>query len=92
MILIILALIDIHTLFVLTFHEFLSTTYILSGATMAISKGLVFFIPSRDLFSLIDIIIGTVMLILLITTMNSILFWLIFMYLLYKIVMSFVFA
>lgn len=92
MILIILALVDIHTLFVLLFHNYLSTIYVLSGSTLAIMKGLTFFIPSRDLFSLIDIIVGVLMLILLLGEMWGIFFWPILIYLLYKIILSFMHA
>ena len=92
MILIVLALIDIHTLFVLLFHDYLSLIYVLSGSTLAIMKGLTFFIPSRDFFSLLDIIVGVLMLILVFGSMWSIIFWPILIYLLYKIILSFMHA
>ncbi len=91
MIIIALALIDIHTLFVLLLADTLPFIWVLSGSTMAILKGLFFYIPTRDFFSLLDIIVGLTMLFLLITTLHVVIFWMIFIYLIYKIIMSFIF-
>ncbi|MFW6285949.1 MAG: hypothetical protein ACOC16_02150 [Nanoarchaeota archaeon] len=89
MLIILFALVDIHTLFVLIFHEYLSNLYVFSGASFAILKGLLFFLPSRDLFSLLDIICGFFMLFLLITNLPNFICWTIIVYLVYKIIMSF---
>ena len=86
----ILALVDIHTLFVLIFHNSLPFTYVLAGATFPIMKGLVFFLPNKDVFSFIDIVIGFIMLILLFGSLWSFVWWIIFFYLVYKILFSFV--
>lgn len=89
MIVLILALIDIHTLFILVFHNYLTPIYIFSGSSFAILKGVIFYLPSRDLFSLIDIILGVLMLFLLIGELFNFIWWIIFLYLTYKIVLSF---
>lgn len=88
MMLLLLTLVDIHTLFVLIFHDFLSPTYVLAGSTFAMTKGIIFYLGSRDLFSMIDIIIGVLMLFLLIGNLFSFISWMIGIYLVYKIVMS----
>lgn len=84
--LLLLTLVDIHTLFVLIFHNHLSTLYVFSGASFAILKGLIFYIPYRDKFSLGDIIIGFLMLFLLITELFNFLWWIIAIFLGYKII------
>lgn len=84
-----LALIDVHTLIVLLFSDFMSPLYIFSGSTFALFKGLIFYLPNRDLFSLLDIITGFVMLFLLIGALWGIVWWTLFIYLIYKIIMSF---
>lgn len=89
MIILILALVDIHTLFVLIMHNYLPAIYVFSGSSFAILKGLIFYLPSRDLFSLLDIIIGVLMLFLLIGELFNIIWWVIAIYLIYKIIMSF---
>jgi len=89
MLIIALALIDIHTLGVLLFHENLSFIWVLSGSTLAIMKGLLFYLPSRDIFSLLDMICGLLMLFLLLGGLWAIIWWAIFFYLSYKIFMSF---
>lgn len=89
MIIKVLALVDIHTLLVLLFSDYMSTTYILAGATFPIIKGIIFFLPSSDLFSLVDIIIGIIMFFLLIGPLWGFLWWIIFAYLIYKIILSF---
>jgi hypothetical protein len=89
MIIIILALIDIHTLFVLLFHNHLPAIYVFSGSSFAILKGLTFYLPFRDMFSLIDIIIGTLMLFLLLGELWNFIWWFILLYLIYKIISSF---
>ncbi len=86
MIFLLLTLIDIHTLFVLFFHEYLSFIYVLSGSTLAISKGLIFFITGKDLFSILDIISGLIMLFLLIGNLWTPIFWIIAAYFSYKII------
>lgn len=92
MIILLLVLVDIHTLFVLLFYNFLPFHYVLAGSTFPIMKGLFFFLPNRDLFSLIDIIIGLIMFFLLIGDLFSWVWWSIFIYLVYKIVLSIVAA
>ncbi len=89
MILWILALIDIHTLIVLMFNEYMSPLYIFSGSSFAILKGIIFYLPNRDFFSLLDIIVGVLMLFLLIGSLWNLIWWTIFLYLIYKIVLSF---
>ncbi len=90
MIIILLALVDIHTLLVLLFHEYMGTVWVLSGSTIAIMKGLMFYIPGRDLFSLLDIITGCIMLSLLVFGgLWNFLWWSIFIYLSVKIMLSF---
>jgi len=85
----VLALVDIHTLIVLLFNDFMSPLYIFSGSSFAILKGIIFYLPNRDLFSLIDIIVGFFMLFLLIGSLWNLIWWFIFLYLMYKIIMSF---
>lgn len=89
MLIILFALVDVHTLFVLLFADYLSTVYVLSGSTLAIIKGMFFYIPFRNLFSLLDIIVGLIMLFLLLGNLWSIFWWPIFLFLVYKIVLSF---
>lgn len=89
MIVLILALIDVHTLFVLLFHNSLPALYVFSGSSFAILKGLIFYLPSRDVFSLIDIIVGFLMFFLLLGELWSFVWWMIFLYLTYKIIGSF---
>ena len=81
-------LIDIHTLFVLIFFEYLPPMYVLAGSTFAIIKGIFFFLPTRNSFSAIDIIIGIIMLFLLAGPLWDFLFWSIFTFLSYMIVLS----
>lgn len=88
MILWILMLIDVHTLFVLIFHEFLSLPYVFTGGSLLILKGLIFYLMGRDLLSLLDIIVGFIMLFLMFTTLWSFLWAILFFYLGYKIVIS----
>lgn len=85
----VLALIDVHTLIVLLFSDFMSPLYIFSGSTFALFKGLIFYLPNRDLFSLLDIVTGFLMLFLLIGHLYGIIWWSLFSYLMYKIIMSF---
>lgn len=85
-ILLLLTLVDIHTLFVLIFHDYLSGLYIFSGASFAILKGIIFYVPFRDKFSLADIIVGFLMLLLLITELFTFLWWMIALFLIYKII------
>lgn len=89
MILKLLALIDIHTLFVLVFYQYLPFMYVLAGSTFMLAKGLLFYVPGKDLFSLIDIIVGCIMLFLLVGNLYFLIWWAIFFYLVYKIAMSF---
>ena len=88
MLIYVLALIDIHTLFVLLFHSNLNYGYIFTGFSIAFVKGLIFFSIGRDLFSLIDIIISLLMLLLLFNIMPLIIKIIIALYLSYKIIMS----
>ncbi|MFP4402582.1 MAG: hypothetical protein ACLFPL_05125 [Candidatus Nanoarchaeia archaeon] len=88
MLIYLLVLIDIHTLFVLLSHSVLPISYVLSGFTLAFVKGLVFYLIGQDLFSLIDMIVAVLMLLLLFNIMPIILYILISLYLLYKIIMS----
>lgn len=90
-ILYILALIDIHTLFVWVFYPLLPSHYVFTGATFSIVKGLIFMIPSKNLFSLLDIIVGLLVMLLFFTDMFLIVWWLVFLFLTYKIAMSFIF-
>lgn len=83
-----LALVDIHTLFVLLFHSSLNYAYIFTGFSIAFIKGLIFFSISKDLFSLIDIIISILMLLLIFSLMPMLVKALIALYLIYKIIMS----
>lgn len=91
MLLLLLTLIDVHTLFILLFHEYLNGWYIFSGTVFAMLKGLVFYAISRDLFSLFDIITGILILFLLFGGLWSIFFWPVFFFLTYKVVMGLVF-
>jgi len=88
LILLILTLVDIHTLFVLIFHNYLPLLYVLGGSTFAIIKGMIFYIPFKNTFSLIDIIIGITMLFLLIGELFSFIYLSIFIFLSYMILMS----
>ena len=88
MLLYLLVLIDVHTLLVLLFSNSLSLAYIFTGFSLAFVKGLIFFLMGRDLFSLIDMIIAVLMLLLLLSIMPLILKIIIALYLLYKIVFS----
>lgn len=85
-ILLILTLVDIHTLFVLIFHNHLPALYVFSGSSFALLKGLVFYIPFRDKFSLGDVIVGVLMLFLLFTNLFPIIWWMIAIFLIYKII------
>ncbi len=85
----ILALIDLHTLFVLMFHDYLPLMYIVAGATFPFTKGLIFYLSSKDLFSFIDMLVGLIMLFLLVGSIWGFLWWIIFIYLVYKIILSF---
>ena len=85
----ILALVDLHTLFVLIFYNYLPFSYVLAGSTFMLTKGLLFSIPDRDVFSFIDILVGCIMFFLVIGSLYSIVWWAIFFYLIYKITMSF---
>lgn len=85
-ILLILTLVDIHTLFVLIFHNYLSNLYVFSGSSFALLKGLIFYIPFRDKFSLGDVIVGFLMLFLLFTELFTFLWWIIALFLIYKII------
>ncbi|MCA9486975.1 hypothetical protein H6501_02675 [Candidatus Woesearchaeota archaeon] len=89
MIILLLTLIDVHTLFILIFHSYLPSLYVFSGATFAFLKGLVFYLPTRDLFSFLDMFISLFVLFLLIGNLWWPIFFLILFYLLYKIVLSF---
>lgn len=89
MMLLILTLVDVHTLFVLIFHNHLSPLYVFSGSSFAILKGLIFYVPYRDKFSFADIVVGVFMLFLLITELPSFLWWIISLFLIYKIVAGF---
>ena len=89
MLVLLIALVDVHTLFVLFFHDYLSLLYVFSGASLAILKGIIFFLPGRDLFSLLDIIVCFFMLFLLFTNLWGMIYWPIAFYLIYKIIMSF---
>ena len=91
MIIILFALIDIHTLFVLLFHSHLPAIYVFSGSSFAILKGLIFFIPTRDIFSLLDILVGCIMLFLLVAKLATFVNVIVGLFLLYKIVMSLAF-
>ena len=91
MLLLLLTLIDAHTLFVLIFYEYLSPIYIFSGTVFAFLKGGIFYLLSRDLFSLLDIIVSILILVLLFGTLWSFLYWIIFVYLAYKIIMGLIF-
>lgn len=85
----ILALVDLHTLLVLMFHDYMPAIYILAAASFPFAKGLLFYLSSRDLFSMVDMIIGIIMLFLLVGTLWSFLWWSIFVYLAYKVILSF---
>jgi len=85
---ILLTLVDIHTLFILVFHNYLSIAYILTGSTFPIIKGILFYIPTRNFFSLIDIVIGVIMLFLLIGPLWNFVFWTLFLFLSYMILIS----
>lgn len=91
MLLIILTLIDLHTLFVLLFWEYLSPLYVFAGSSFILLKGIVFYAISGDLFSLIDLICGILMLFLLIGPLFSVITWVIALFLIYKIVLGFMF-
>ncbi|MCH8519233.1 MAG: hypothetical protein LAT82_00570 [Nanoarchaeota archaeon] len=88
MLLYLLVLIDIHTLFILLFHNSLNIAYIFTGFSLAFIKGLIFFLMGRDLFSLIDMIIAVLMLLLLLSMMPIVIKIIIALYLLYKIFFS----
>lgn len=83
-----LLLVDLHTLFVLLFSPFLPIHYIFTGFSIAFLKGVIFYIISKDLFSLLDIIMALFMLLLLFGIMPLFLKIIIFLYLGYKIYMS----
>lgn len=83
------ALIDIHTLFILLTHNNLSPIYVFSGSSFALLKGGIFFILSKDILSFFDIIVSFIMMFLLIGNLFTILYWIIGIYLVYKIIMSF---
>lgn len=83
-----LLLVDIHTLFVLLFSSTLPMHYVFTGFSIAFIKGLFFYLMGRDLFSLIDIIMSILMLLLLFGIMPLFLKLIIFFYLVYKIWMS----
>jgi hypothetical protein len=89
MLILLFVLVDVHTLFVLFFHNHLSLLYVFSGASLAILKGLIFFLPGRDIFSFFDIVTGVLMLFLLFGELWMFLYVLIVLFLSYKIVMSF---
>ena len=88
MLLWILLLIDVHTLFVLIFHEFLSLAYVFSGGSLLILKGLIFYLQGRDLLSLLDIVVGFIMLFLMLTIFWNFIWAILFFYLGYKVVIS----
>jgi len=88
MLILILALVDLHTLFVLLFHNYLPTIYILAGSTFPIIKGVIYYIPTKNLFSLADIIIGILMLTLLFANIWNFLTYIISGFLIYKIILS----
>ncbi len=88
MILWLLILVDVHTLFVLLFHEFLPLVYVFSGGSLLILKGLLFYLQGRDLLSLMDIVVGFIMLFLMFTSFWSFLWAILFFYLGYKIVIT----
>lgn len=90
MLIYVLVLIDIHTLFVLLFYNSLPWYYIFSGFSLAFVKGLIFYIIGRDFFSLLDMIISVLMLLLLFSIMPLFLKIIIGLYLTYKIVFSFI--
>ena len=83
-----LLLVDIHTLFVLLFASYLPTLYVFTGFSIAFAKGLIFYLMSRDIFSLIDIIMSILMILLIFNIMPMIMKVIIFVYLVYKIWMS----
>lgn len=89
MLLILLTLIDIHTLLVLLFHNYMAPLYIFAGSSFALAKGTMFYLSSRDLFSLFDIIVGVLMLFLLIGDLFIPIKWIIGLYLTYKIILGF---
>ncbi len=87
-----LALIDLHTLLVLFFADYMSTIYVLVGATLPMMKGLFFYLTSRDVLSFIDIIVGIIMLFMVIGDLWSFIWWTLVIYEIYKIILSFFFT
>ena len=87
-----LALIDLHTLLVLFFSDYMSTIYILAGATFPMMKGLFFYLTSRDVLSFLDIIVGIIMLFIVIGDLWNFIWWTLVIYETYKIILSFFFT
>lgn len=89
MLLILLTLLDLHTLFVLLFWEYLSPLYVFAGSSFILLKGGLFYAIGRDWFSLLDVIIGVLMLLLLLGPLPAFIAWPIGIFLLYKIILGF---
>ena len=87
-----LALVDLHTLLVLFFADYMSTIYVLAGATLPMTKGLFFYLTSRDIFSFLDIMVGIIMLFMVIGDLWNFIWWTLVIYEIYKIVLSFFFT
>ena len=91
MILLILLLIDLHTLLLFLLYPYIPEIYTIHGALLIIAKGLIFFIPSREVFSLLDIITGLVLLLLLVMPVWGFLKVFLILFLCYKILLIIVF-
>jgi len=81
-----LTLIDLHTLFVFLTRNLLPLEYSFLGGSLSILKGLIFFLPTKDLFSFLDIIVGIIVLLSLIINIHIIISIIIVLYLIYKII------
>ena len=84
----ILALIDLHTLFVLFLSGFLPLEYIIAGSLIFISKGLFFVLFFNDYISLFDVVFGLLLVLYIILQLPLIVAIMVFAYLFYKISIS----
>lgn len=84
-----LVLIELHTLFIIIFHESLSAIYLFSGFSFLFAKGLFFALLKKDPFSYADIVVSLLLLLLLVNLMPTFLLIILSVYLLIRTFMAF---
>ena len=85
---VILLLMDVITLFIFLFNDYLPLFYVFSGIIIPLVKGGFFFLISQDLLSALDVLSGILMILFYLGVFSQAIWWIIIGYFFFKILMS----